>query len=166
MIWHGLLGRKIAEYRNPSNILYKSLPSYFVEFFWKAGLLILAFKRDIYKYDSSREESLSSLPEVEWAVAESQRGMTQDEVKLVCQSAMPWKTGIFLRGRVELFTGGWVNFCWVTNRDDAGWSETCMPTSNALNNGHLPERKDWVLYRRVSEQVLSPKERRCREWEE
>ena len=119
MIWHGLLGRKIAEYRNPSNILYKSLPSYFVEFFWKAGLLILAFKRDIYKYDSSREESLSSLPEVEWAVAESQRGMTQDEVKLVCQSAMPWKTGIFLRGRVELFTGGWVNCCWVPERDDA-----------------------------------------------
>ena len=32
----------------PSNTLYNSLPSYFVEFFWKTGLLILAFKCDIY----------------------------------------------------------------------------------------------------------------------
>ena len=71
------------------------------------------------KQDFSREEGLSSLPEGEWAVAESQRGMTQDEVKIVCQGATPWKTGIFLRGRVELFTRGWVSYCWVSMRDYA-----------------------------------------------
>ena len=65
------------------------------------------------KRASSWEEGLSSLPEGEWAVVESQRGMTQDEVKIVCQGATPWKTGIFLRRRVELFTGGWVSCCWV-----------------------------------------------------
>ena len=48
VIWHGLLGRKIAEYTNPSNKLYNSLSSYFVEFFWKTWLLILAIKYDIY----------------------------------------------------------------------------------------------------------------------
>ena len=48
MIWHGLLGRKMAEHTNPSNTLYNSLSSYFVEFFWKTGLLILLFKCDIY----------------------------------------------------------------------------------------------------------------------
>ena len=62
---------------------------------------------------------MSTLPEGEWAVAESQNGMTLDEVKIVCQGATPWKTGIFLRGRVELFTGGWMSWCWVPNRDDA-----------------------------------------------
>ena len=68
---------------------------------------------------SSREEGLSSLPVGDWAVAESQRGMTQDEVKTVCRGATPWKAGIFLRGSVELFTGGWVSCCWVPKRDDA-----------------------------------------------
>ena len=72
------------------------------------------------KQESSWEESLSSLPEGEWAVVESQRGMTQDEVKIVCQSATPWRTSIFLTGRVELFTGGGVRCCWVPKRDDAG----------------------------------------------
>ena len=118
------------------------------------------------KRASSWEEGLSSLPEGEWAVVESQRGMTQDEVKIVCQGATPWKTGIFLRGRVELFTGGWVSCCWVPKRDDAGWSEKCMPRCNALKNGHLPVRKVWTFYRRVSELVLSPKKRWCRKWEE
>ena len=33
------------------------------------------------KHDSSREERMSSLPEYEWAVAESQRRMTKDKVK-------------------------------------------------------------------------------------
>ena len=65
------------------------------------------------------EEGLSSLPECEWAVAESQRGMKQDEVKIVCRGATPWKMGIFLREKVELFTGGWVSWCWVRKRDDA-----------------------------------------------
>ena len=118
------------------------------------------------KHDSFREEEMSSLPEGSWALAESQRRMTQDEVKIVCQGAAPWKTGIFLRGRVELFTGGWVSCCWVPKRDDAGWSENCMPRCNALKNGHLPERKGWALYWRVSELLLSPKERWRREWEE
>ena len=70
------------------------------------------------KRASSWDEELNSLSEGEWAVAESQRGMTQDEVKIVCQGATLWKTGIFLRGRVELFTGGWVSCCWVPKRDD------------------------------------------------
>ena len=83
--------------------------------------------------------ALYPLPEGEWAVAESQRGMTQIEVRVVCQYAKPWKTGIFLRGRVELFTGGWVSCCWVPKRDDAGWGENCMPRCNVLINGHLPE---------------------------
>ena len=52
----------------------------------------------------------------------------------------------------------WVCCCWVPKRDDAGWSENCMPRCNALKNGHLPERKGWDLYRRVSELLLSPKE--------
>ena len=54
MIWHGVLGREIAEYTNTSNILYNSLSSYFIEFFWKTGLLILAFKYDIYGHVFSR----------------------------------------------------------------------------------------------------------------
>ena len=110
------------------------------------------------KRDSSGQEGLGSLPEVEWAVADTQRGMTQDEVEIVCQGATPWKTGIFLRGRIELFTGGWVTCCWVPKRDDAGWNEISLPMCNTLKNGHLPERKGWVLYRRVSELLLSPKE--------
>ena len=71
------------------------------------------------KRASSWEEELSSLPEDEWVVAESQRGMTLDEVKIVWGGATPWKTGIFLRGKVELFTGGWVSCCWVPKRNDA-----------------------------------------------
>ena len=118
------------------------------------------------KHDSFREEEMSSWPEGSWALAESQRRMTQDEVKIVCQGATPWKTGIFLRGRVELFTGEWVSCCWVPKRDNAGWSENFMPRCNALKNGHLPERKGWTLYRSVSELLLSPKEGWCREWEE
>ena len=111
-------------------------------------------------------EGLSSLPEGEWPVAESQRGMAQDEVNILCQGATPWKTGIFLRIRVELFTRGWVSCCWVPKRDHAGWSENFMPRCNALKNGHLSERKGWALYRRVSELLLSPKEGWRREWEE
>ena len=97
------------------------------------------------KRASPWEEGLSSLPEGEWAVAESQRGMTQDEVSIVYRGATPWKKGILLRERVELFTGGWVSCCWVPKRDDAEWSENCMPRCNALGNGHLSERKGWAL---------------------
>ena len=59
------------------------------------------------KHDSSSEEAeeMCSLPESEWAVTESQRETTQNEVKIVCQGATPWKTGIFLRWAIELFTG-------------------------------------------------------------
>lgn len=77
------------------------------------------------KQSSSREEGMSSLPEGEWAAAESQKGMTEKKAKLACQVASPWKTG------------------------------------------HLPERIDWVLYWRVIELVLSPKDVWCRrkyEW--
>ena len=60
---------------------------------------------------------MSSLPEGDWA--ESRSEMTQDQVKIVSQGATSWKTDIFLRRRVELFTGGWVNCCWVPKRDGA-----------------------------------------------
>ena len=70
------------------------------------------------KHDSSRDKGVSSLPEAEWAVAKSQRGMMQNKVKFVYQGATPWTTGIFLRKRLELFTGGWVSWCWVLKRDD------------------------------------------------
>ena len=43
------------------------------------------------RHDSSWEKEMSTLPESEWVVAESQRGMTQDEVKFLCQGAAPWK---------------------------------------------------------------------------
>ena len=118
------------------------------------------------KWASSWEEGLSSLQEGDWAVAESQRGMAQDEVKIVCQGATPWKTGIFLRVKAELFTGGWVSCCLIPKRNDAEWSENCMPRCNALKNGHLPEKKGWALYRRVRKLLLSPKEGWCREREE
>ena len=91
------------------------------------------------KLDSSTEKEMSSLPEGEWA--ESQKGITQDIAKNVFQSAMPWKTSIFLRRRVN-----------------AGWSENCMPSCNALKNGHLREWKGWAPYRRVIKLLLSLKE--------
>ena len=44
-----------------------------------------------------------------WALAESRRGMTQDEVKNECRGATPLKTGIFLRGKLgSLPEGEWV----------------------------------------------------------
>ena len=58
------------------------------------------------KHDSSKEEERHSLLEGEWAVAEFKSGITQNKMKFVCQGATPWKMGIFLRRRVELFTGG------------------------------------------------------------
>ena len=70
------------------------------------------------KRASSSEEGLSSLPEGEWAVADFQRGMTQDKMRLVCRCATPWKMGILLRGRVELFTKWWVSW-WVSPKE--GW---------------------------------------------
>ena len=72
------------------------------------------------KRASSWEEGLGSLEEGEWTVAESQREMTQDEVKIARQGGMPWKSGIFLRERIERFTRWWVSCCWVLKRDDAG----------------------------------------------
>ena len=109
------------------------------------------------KYNSTKEEEMSSWPEHERALAESQRGMTQNEVKTLCQGAVPWKTGIFLRGRVEFFTEGWVSWYWVTIREDAGWSKMFTPRCNALKNEYLPENIGWVLYWRVSELLRSPK---------
>ena len=108
------------------------------------------------KLDSSTEKEMSSLPESEWA--ESQKGITQDIAKNVFQSATPWKTSIFLRRRVELFTGGWVDCCWIPKRVNAGWSENWMPSCNALKNGHLREWKGWAPYRRVIKLLLSLKE--------
>ena len=59
-----------------------------------------AFKTDIFRRG-----------EDEWAGAGSQREIKTDDVKLVRQSATPRKTSIFLKGRVEIFTGRWVNWC-------------------------------------------------------
>ena len=87
---------------------------------------------------------LRSLPEGEWAVDESKRGMTQDEVKIIWQDAVPWKTAIFLRGRVELFTEGWVSCCLVPKRNDAGWSENCMPRcSREWEEWRREWRREW-----------------------
>ena len=47
-------------------------------------------KKSPEKHDSSREESLSSLPQGEWAVAQSQRGMKQDE-KMYAEVQRPEK---------------------------------------------------------------------------
>ena len=61
------------------------------------------------KRTSYWQKGLSSLLEGEWAVADPQRGMTKDKVNFVCQRAIPLKVDIFLRDRVELFTGRWVS---------------------------------------------------------
>ena len=61
---------------------------------------------------SSSEEGLNSLSKGEWAGGESQTEMIQDQVKLVCQGTTIWKTGIFLRRRIEFFTRGWVGWRW------------------------------------------------------
>ena len=50
---------------------------------------------------------------------------------------MPWKTSIFLRGRFELLTGGWVSWCWVPKRDDT--VERTNDAWVALNQ----EKNDW-----------------------
>ena len=47
-IWFYLLGRKIAEYTNPTKTQNTNLCPHFAEFLWKTSLLILAFKCDIY----------------------------------------------------------------------------------------------------------------------
>ena len=51
-----------------------------------------------------------------------------------------------------------VSCCWVPKRNDAEWSESCMPRCNILKNGYLPEKKGENLYGRLSELLLSPKE--------
>ena len=87
---------------------------------------------------SSWEEVFSYLPEGEWAVAESQRGMMQDKVKFVCKGTTPWKTKILFRGLLDLFNGAWVSCCWVTKRhtnkcnsiferlDSIGWKSSLL----------------------------------------
>ena len=70
----------------------------------------------------------------------------------------PWEIPFFQRGRIELFTGGWVSCCWVPKRDDKGWTENFVPRRNSLKSEHLPDRKGWAFYRTMSELLLSPKE--------
>ena len=86
-----------------------------VRIIWEHYTTISPEKHDLFK-----EEGLSSLLGDEWAVVESQRGMRRDEVKTVSQGATFWKTGIFLRGRIELFNRGWVSCYWFLKWDDAG----------------------------------------------
>ena len=62
---------------------------------WKLYAKVKRHKKRI----SSWEEGLSSLPEGEWAVAESQRGMTQDEkfyakVQRPEKRASSWEEGL------------------------------------------------------------------------
>ena len=77
------------------------------------------------------------------------------------QNNKPWETWFFQRRKDELLIRGWVSCCWVPRRDDAGWSENSMPRCNALKNRHLPEKKGWASYWRVSELLLSPTEGSC-----
>ena len=78
------------------------------------------------KQTSSWEEGLNSFSKGEWVVSGFQRGMMQDKVKLVCQGATPWKTGNFLKGRVDFFTGGRLTRCWAPKRNESGQSEISM----------------------------------------
>ena len=95
-------------------------------------------------------EKLSFLPVGEWAVAETQRGVTQDEVEIICQGATPWKTGIFVRGRVELFTGGWVSSCWVPKRDDAENEKNDYKTDEGKRKGKYNHFVWWnLIYKKV-----------------
>ena len=100
----------------------------------------------------SWEEGLSSLPEGEWAVTESPRGITQDEVKIVCRGATPWKTGIFLRGKVELLTGGSVSWCWVPKRDDAENQKSNYKTDEGNRKGKC---KHFVWFNLMYKKVFS-----------
>ena len=101
---------------------------------------------------SSWEEGLSSLPEDEWTFAESQTGMTQDEVKLVCRRATHWTTGIFLRGRIEFFTGGWVSRCWVPKSEDA---ENEKNNYNKNESNRKGKYKHFVWCNLMSKKVFS-----------
>ena len=83
---------------------------------------------------------------VKWAFAESRREMMQDKMKFVCQGATPWKTGIFLRGRVELFTGGWVSCCWVPKRDDTENEKNEYNTNEGNRKRKYSKRKDVLHY--------------------
>ena len=39
----------------------------------------------------------------------------------ILRNNKPWQTGMFRRGRYELFTGEWVSCYWVPKVDYAGW---------------------------------------------
>ena len=103
-----------THYRRVSELLL-SIKDHWRRIKWRLYATVQLTK----KRASSWDEGLSSLPEGDCAVAESQRGMTQNKVKLACRCATQWKMRIFLRGEVELFTLGWVSWCWVPKRDDA-----------------------------------------------
>ena len=118
------------------------------------------------KHDWLKEEGLSSLPEGEWAVTESQRGMTQGEVKNCMPKCNALKNGhlpetkswTLYQRMSELLLSlkeGWRRMKWKL------YAKVQRPEKR-----HLPKRKGWALYRRVSELLLSPKEGWCREWEE
>ena len=84
------------------------------------------------KYDSFREEGMSSLREGEWAVAESQRGMMQVKVKFVCQGATREKKGFFLEEGLK----GWARYRKV--------SELLL----SPKQGWPREWEEWLKYRR------------------
>ena len=119
-----------------------------------------------WKHDWLKEEELSSLPEGKWAVAESQRRMTQDEVKLNAKVQCPEKRVCSWEEELSSLPEGE----WAVAESQRGMTQdevkNCMPRCNALKNGHLPEGKCWALYQRVSELLLSPKKGWRREREE
>ena len=119
------------------------------------------------KHDSSREKRMSSLRESEWAVAESQKGMTQDEVKIA--SHWKWNTlknGRLLRGMFELFSGWWVSSCWVRKRDDVRWSENCMSRCNSMKTGIFLRGRIELFAGGWVGCYWNRKERWPREWDE
>ena len=84
----------------------------------------------------------------------------QNKMKILCIDK-PWETVIFQRRRDELFTRGRVSCCWIPKRDDRKKAKLACQVASPWKTGHLPERIDWVLYWRVIELVLSPKDVWC-----
>ena len=68
----------------------------------------------------------------------------------MCHGAAPWKTGIFLRGRVEFFTGGWVSWCWVPKRDDTKNEKNNYKTDEGNKKGKYKHLVWWTyIYKNI-----------------
>ena len=71
-------------------------------------------------------------------------------MRLVYQGAAPWKTVFFLRGRVELFAGGWVGWCWIPKKDDAENEKNDYKTDDGNKKGKY-KHLAWcnLIYKKV-----------------